>query len=297
MDLKTSKILTLDILIRKAAFSEIASIGSVVTRIMQTVKNPNSSALELKNIIEIDPPLCAKILKRANSSFYSLPRKISAIQEAIVLIGFTGVREMAMSLKVGKLFTDGKISTTGYSRKQLWKHSLAVAILSKNIFRKQFREQGDNAYSAGLMHDIGIITEEQFMPDDFNKLFANEVEVKTIALHDREKRLFKYSHADIGRELMRAWNMPEDLIVTIGYHHNPLLNTNPAVEKSLMTIYIAETLCNMNNFGIEGNTSNQMEIYSKLLSILGITNEAIELIFEDTVEELERLEAEGELYP
>lgn len=296
MDVKNSKILSLDALTKKAAFSEIASIGSVVNKIMQTVKNPNSSAMELKNIIEIDPPLCAKILRRANSSFYSLPRKISAIQEAIVLIGFTGVREMAMSLKVGKLFTDDKNAGNTYSRKKLWKHSLTVAILSKNIFRKQFREQGDNAYSAGLMHDIGIIAEEQFMPEEFKTLFAESDSAAT-SLHDREKRLFKYTHTEVGRELMRAWNMPEELIATIGYHHNPLLNTNPSVEKALMTIHVAETLCNMNGLGVEGNTDSQLATHARLLSVLGITSDAIELILEDTIEEIERLETEGELYP
>jgi len=288
------KLLSLENLVRKAGQSELASIGSVVNRIMQLIRNPNSSALELKALIEIDPPLCAKILRRANSAYYGLKRRVSAIQEAIVMIGFNNIREMTLSLKVGKLFEDEK-EIGSYSRKKLWKHSLAVALCGKNIYRKEFREHGDDIYSAALLHDIGIMAEEQFMPEFFQELMLETAESKSLFI-EREKALAGYDHTDVGRDLTLSWKLPEEMTKAIAFHHRPL-GVNPDFAKLTMTISIAEHICNINGLGFEGSSETQSENYLSCLSNLKLERDNVEIIFEDVQTELERMENAGELYP
>lgn len=288
------KLLSLEHLVRKAGQSELSSIGSVVNRIMQLIRNPNSSAVELKGLIEIDPPLCAKILRRANSAYYGLKRRVSAIQEAIVMIGFNNIREMTLSMKIGKLFEDDR-EIGNYSRKKLWKHSLAVALCCKNIYRKEFREHGDDIYSTALLHDIGIMAEEQFMPEFFQEMMLKKVESQSLFI-ELEKSLSGYDHTDVGRDLVQSWKLPEEMTRAIAFHHRPLA-VKPDFARLTMTIFIAEHICNINGFGFEGFSETQNENYINCLSNLKLENDNIEIIFEDVQMELEKMEQSGELYP
>ena len=120
----------------------------------------------IHNIIEVDPPLTAKLLKLANSAFYGYPKTIGEVQEAIVCIGFEAVKELALSQKICELFKKNDL-INNYSRISLWKHSLAVAVFSKLLYRREFAKSGENIYVAGLLHDIGHIIMDQFLHDKF----------------------------------------------------------------------------------------------------------------------------------
>ena len=129
------RIPTIDDLLLQAARSELSSLGEIVNKMMKVIRSTNSNANELRLMIEVDPPLSAKVLKRANSAHYGIARNITSIHEAIVFIGFNTVREIVMSLKVAKLF-DGDSGQSGFSRMMLWKHSLAVALCCKYLYRR-----------------------------------------------------------------------------------------------------------------------------------------------------------------
>ena len=136
--------------------SEISSIQNIVSGVTKIINDPKSSAKDLKEIIQIDPPLTGKLLKLANSVYYSPRTKISEIQQAIIWVGYDALKELALSQKVCEIFA-GNSTIEGYSKTLLWKHSVAVSLLGKMIYRKEFREKGENIYVAGLLHDIGII--------------------------------------------------------------------------------------------------------------------------------------------
>jgi len=147
--------------------SEISSIQSVVSGIIDVINDPESSAKDLKDIIEIDPPLTARVLKVANSAYYCSLRKISEIQHAVIWIGFDVFKKIALSQKICEMFDRNEI-IRGYSGNSLWKHSVAVAILGKMIYRREFGESGENVYTAGLLHDI--VVENQFLENDFKEV-------------------------------------------------------------------------------------------------------------------------------
>ncbi len=288
---------TADELISKAAYSELASIGVVVNKIVETVRNPHSSATQLKEMIEIDPPLSAKVLRRANSAFYGIKRNITSIREAIVFLGFNTVREIALNLKVLKFFEDNK-AYYSYSRKNMWVHSLAVALFCKFLYRREFRDPGDYIYSAGLLHDIGIIAEEQFTGEYFQvmlkKLNEEQAQYPTIVL--AEKAVFGFTHADIGRRLTSVWNIPDDLTKAIGSHHEPF-TCDPAHYRHAASIFIADYTCRKRGFGLpEPVAPDEEASLKKCLESLKLIPESIDVIFEDVKSEIESLEARGELY-
>ena len=136
---------TLKLILDLVNKSDISSIKQIVSDILRVIRDEDSSAKDLKDIIERDPPLCARLLKLANSAHYGYAKTISDIQEAIVCIGFDAVKELALNQKVCELFKQEN-TRHGYSRWQLWQHSSAVAVTSKLIYRREFRERGDDIY-------------------------------------------------------------------------------------------------------------------------------------------------------
>lgn len=128
--------------------TDIASIKNIASGIIKVINDSNSTAKDLEAIIKLDPPLSARILKVANSAYYS-QQKISNIEGAIIRIGFNTLKYIALGQKVRNIFSkDEKIN--GYSRASLWRHSVAVGLLGKLIFDKKFGSGGNNIYAAGL---------------------------------------------------------------------------------------------------------------------------------------------------
>jgi len=159
--------------------SDISSIKNVVSGLIKIINDPTSTARDLKEVIQIDPPLTAKVLRLANSAYYSPRNKISEINQAIIWVGYDAIKELAMSQKVCEIFNKDEC-IEGYSRNALWKHSLAVALFGKMIYRREFGERGENVYVAGLLHEIGLIAKDQFYQEEFrlalcksNTMFLN----------------------------------------------------------------------------------------------------------------------------
>jgi len=271
--------------------SDISSIKSVVSNIINTINNPSSTAKELKEIIQIDPPLTAKVLKLANSAYYSTRSKISEIEHAVIWVGYDAVKELALNQKVCEIF-DKDESIEGYSRYLLWKNSIAVALLGKMIFRREFGEKGEDIYAAGLLRNIGIIAEDQFLQSDFGntlKMAKNNKKNLTFA----ENGLFGYDHTDVGMEIAIDWKFPHELIKCIGFHHNPLGVDEAYLKRKVYTLYIADYLCQENRIGYCDAPHLNDDLFLDCRKTLKIESYALQLIFDDMKKELKKMELQG----
>ena len=270
--------------------SEISSIQNVVSGLMDVINDPESSAKDLKDIIEIDPPLTARVLKVANSAYYCSLRKISEIQHAVIWIGYDVVKEIALSQKVCEAF-DQDETFSGYSGTALWKHSLAVALLGKMIYRREFGERGENAYAAGLLHDIGIIVENQFLENDFIDIL-NKAKQNKENLPTAEYEVLGYSHTDIGKMLTDHWALPEELVVAIENHHNPD-KAPQAFSKFTSTLYIADYLCQERDLGYSDAPFCDPDVFNNCLKRLDVKGYALDLIVEDMEQDISMMEDQG----
>ncbi len=268
--------------------SEISSIRQIVIEILRTLQSEDASARDLKEIIERDPTLCAKLLKRANSSFYGFPRTIGDIQEAIITIGFDTVKELALHQKVCELFTQRE-NTAGYSRRGLWKHCSAVAVFCKLICRREFCERGEDAFIAGLLHDLGIIVEDQFFQQGF-RLALDRVRSQGVNLWLAERDFLGFDHAEVGRIIAEDWQFPEELVLAIGSHHQPL---EGPVHRLAMTVYLAECACQSEQMGFPDAPYRDERLFRDCLKRFGLREKAVELILEETVAEIRKMEETG----
>ncbi len=270
--------------------SEIASIKSVVSGIIRVINDPESTANDLIDVIETDPPLTGKVLKVANSAYYSPLNRIGDIKHAVVWIGLDTLKELALNQKVGHIFNgNGKIN--GYSRRLLWKHSVTVAKLSKMIFRKEFGESGSNAYVAGLLHDIGIIVEDQYMPTDF-KAITKRTRSEDRNLSILEREVFGFDHAYLGMALADNWNLPQELVLAIGCHDQPI-GVDPDFARLALTLHVAEIFSKKCYDGYTDITVKDDRLFKKCLTDLEVEFHAIELIVDEVRQELANMEEQG----
>jgi len=278
-------------LIKLVNNSEIASIQKVVTEIISCINDPNSSAKHLKDVIELDPPLASKVLQRANSAFFARSREISEILEAIIWIGFDGVKELALNQTVSQIFQDS-MTFKDYSPTRLWKHSVAVAICGKMIYRREFGERGDNIYAAGLLHNIGIIIENQFMQDEFQSVLEKKYS-EEIAITLAEQSIFGFTHAQIGEALTKEWALPDELTAAIAYHHLPTKASSQHLQIA-SAVYLADRLCQQHEIGFCESPEAENDRYVKqIMKEYKISREAIELIMDEVLEKIVIMQKEG----
>lgn len=205
--------------------SHIATLPEITVKIIKLVEDPASTAQDLHNVISNDPALCSRILKVVNSAFYGLPRQIGSINRAIVLLGLNAVKNIAIAASLTKLFRGGELCPR-FSAKDLWIHSVATAAAGKLLCDELKLGLPDEAFLAGLIHDIGIMVE---MQADRNKLVevfeAVRVDGKGVPSGDMleaEQRIFGANHEAFGAGLCEAWKFPKSFANVAGHHHQPL---------------------------------------------------------------------------
>ena len=290
MDQEEEKYARIEKIVQMVNESEISSVQNVVSGITKIINDPESSAKDLKEIIQIDPPLTGKLLKLANSVHYSPRTKVSEIQQAIIWVGYDALKALALSQKVCEVFA-GDSDIEGYSRNLLWKHSVAVALLGKMIYRREFGRKGENIYVAGLMHDIGIIALDQFCQDDF-RLILNKTKTDKKNHSKTEKEVLGFDHAEVGKGITDSWNLPQELIEVIGCHHNPDNISRDFVRPGL-TLYVADYVCQQKRLGYGDAPVQDKELFKKCLKRLELSSYALDLIAEDVEQELRKMEEQG----
>ncbi len=205
--------------------SHIATLPEITMQIINLVEDTSSTAQDLQDVISNDPALSARILKVVNSSFYGLPGQVASINRAIVMLGLNAVKNIAIAASLAKLFRGGDL-TPQFSAKMLWSHSNAVAIASKVIANELQLGLGDEAYLAGLMHDIGIMLEMQYdrnqLIDVVSRTGPDSNGVPANNMLEVELGVFGATHEDFGRGLCTQWKFPASFAAVCGHHHDPM---------------------------------------------------------------------------
>ena len=197
------------------AIATLPTLPSVLARILDTIFDPGTSALELGELIAADLSLSAKLLQVVNSAYYGFPKQISSITQAIVIMGFVEVRNLAFAATA----FDTIESDSSYDRTQLWRHSLATAMASERLV-KTLRLDVDGAFVIGLLHDFGKVALDSLYPDSFTEA-AREAHAQQRFIREVEPRIFGIDHAEAGALLATHWNFPPGIVGPIRFHHRP----------------------------------------------------------------------------
>jgi putative nucleotidyltransferase with HDIG domain len=203
--------------------NNLPSLPAIVTKLLEVVNSPETSADDVTRLIEKDPALTSKFIRLANSAFYGMPRAVSSVSSSVVILGFNVIRSVVLSASVMKMFTDKNTKTI--DRDLFWKHSIATALAAKEIVRhlmgfKLF--DPESAFCAGILHDIGKLIFDEYVHSDYQATCEYAKSNKS-ALLDAESRTLGINHAEIGSILADKWALPLDLENAIVHHHAPAL--------------------------------------------------------------------------
>ncbi|MCA9291120.1 MAG: HDOD domain-containing protein [Phycisphaerales bacterium] len=224
--------------------SHIATLPEITLKIISLVEDASSTAQDLHDVISNDPALCSRVLKVVNSAFYGLPRQIGSINRAIVLLGLNAVKNIAIAASLSKLFKGGELCPQ-FAARDLWKHSIAAAAAAKLVCDELKLGLPDEAFLAGLIHDIGIMVELQAHPDGLVEVFGaiefDEEGRPTRDMLELERTIIGADHQRFGAALCDAWKFPKSFTYVTSHHHDPL--ELPRANRTLAAIvYMADRL-------------------------------------------------------
>ena len=242
---------TIDEILQKV--QSLPPLPAAVERLCAMANDPETDIREMSRVISMDQALTARILRVANSAFYGLSRRVSTVTQAIMIVGFMGIRNLALSVTLLD-FMDRVDRDSPLDGEQFWKHTLAVASLARLLaLRLRLRNQ-EEAFTAGLLHDFGEIILMENFPEQYAKLLKR-VEAGGGPLHVLEKEEFGIDHAMVGWELCKYWKIPELLAKVIANHHSsPEQGISGTMEDAIDRIVrISDNLARISRIGSDGD--------------------------------------------
>lgn len=266
-------------IIRK--FNDIETLPHVVTTLSHLISDENATMKDFEDVIKMDPILVVRLLRLINSSFYGLTQRIDSIGRAVAFIGRKNLHNLAVTDALKNIFRGDKKSHI-FSRKKLWLHCAAVSICAKMIAERIFGTNGDDAYLCGILHDFGMIVEEQVEREKF--LATCEACSTGNSITTLEQQFLGTDHCEIGYLMTLEWKMPQTIQEAIRDHHQQDNNYPP--ESLTGIIQIAEYITGQLGYTALANTIPELPLH--LVSHLQENMDEYKVLIEDLPEEMIR---------
>jgi putative nucleotidyltransferase with HDIG domain len=194
--------------------SRMPAQPAAALKVLRLVEDPRSSSHDLARLIEADPVLSARVMRLANAPYYGLSRKVGSASRAVVLLGFSTVRALAVSAACSLLADDSTIGPHGF-----WSHSVAVAA-SASVIAGELGMPSGEAFSAGLLHDLGVALLYRRDRPGYLDLVGRSGH-DGAALLQLEHDELGITHPEMGAAALEAWRFPPAFVRAVRDHHHP----------------------------------------------------------------------------
>jgi HD-like signal output (HDOD) protein len=260
--------------------TEISTLPQVALRVIEVAKDPNSGAADLKAVVEGDPALSARVLRMVNSAAYGLRSTVTNLHQAIGYLGFSRVRNLAMTASVSEIFREEE-QRGAYRRSELWRHLVSVGICARLVASRCRLAGFEDAFLAGLLHDIGIILEDQGAHAQFCEML--ETLEEGTPLCTSERAWLGFDHCVLGAKVAEAWKFPATVWAAIRFHHESDQYTGAGAQ-IVRCVEIANVICTIK--GITAVGLPLLEPPRDALQVLGFQKEDIAVLATDLDQEL-----------
>jgi HD-like signal output (HDOD) protein len=196
----------------------VPSLPTLYQELMRELNQPDPKMQKIGAIVKKDIGMTVKILQIINSAFFGLRRNISDASEAIGFLGLDTVSALTLSIGVFEQFEtkNGTDSIPG----ELWNHSMAVAMTAKKIALSVDKETANDAFTAGLLHDIGEVVLAVNLPEQFAKV-KEMMTCEQISQRQAELAVFETTHSEVGAYLIGLWGLPRSIVEAVAFHDFP----------------------------------------------------------------------------
>ena len=217
---------------RLAQISKLPALPEVATALITMLGNPDTNILEIKETMEKDPGLVANILRTVNSAYYGVGKNIATLKMALALLGFRTVKSIVLTATAAGVFRT-KTKTQALDTHVFASQSVASAAICRHLASTTGKADVEEAFSVGLLHNIGKLALDQCFPDEFTKA-VDLAREKSIPAYQAERETTGTDHAYAGRMLAEHWRLPPSLCDAIGHHHQ--LDGSPCPEVTAMCL-------------------------------------------------------------
>ncbi len=232
--------------------SEVSTLPHLAAQIIALVDDPTTGAEDVLEAVRADPALAMRLMRTVNSSYYGLEQQIGDLRQAITLLGFKEVRNLALTSYVAGLFRESK-GYGPYSRHGLWEHLVCAGLVAREVARTCGRVPAEEAYLAGLLHDVGHLLIDQYIHQRFRRIIDALDETTPVCRLERER--LGFDHAMLGEFVSVRWNLPPHLTAAVGHHHEPDVYTGEHRDMVLV-VAVANFFCHLKNLPSLGVACN-----------------------------------------
>ena len=260
-------------------------IPHVAEQVMLLAGDPESSMSRIAEIITYDQILTANLLKTCNSSFFSVPRKVDSVQQAIVFVGIDQVVDLVWMSGGAANF---RKKQDGYDLEEgdLWKYSVSSALISRELAEKRKMDNAHLVFTAALLKDIGKVVLSQYVADSFEKINLLVTQYG-YSFMEAEKAVIGIDHAELGGMVAEKWGYSPKMVEIIRSHHLTDESTEFDLETSI--VYLADTLCMMIGVGV-GSDGLAYRFRKDVIDKLGFSDRDFQEVMAGFGEKLRKVE-------
>lgn len=195
----------------------VPSLPTLYGELIDELGKPEPSTRRIGEIVKQDIGMTAKILQIVNSAFFGLQRRISDSTEAVELLGIETISSLALGLGVISQFQP---HVSGVFFSNVWAHSIAVGVMARKIAALENRETANDAFTAGLLHDIGRVVLAVNLPQKFQAV-EELVKQENLSIIEAERQIFEATSAEVGAYLLGLWGLPNNVVQAVAFHNSP----------------------------------------------------------------------------
>lgn len=246
----------LDVFVRRV--QDISTIPAIALKVLHVANDAHSGAADLKDVMESDAALSARVLRCVNSSAYAVRTKITNLQQAIAYLGLKQIRNLALTASVSEMFRT-EVGIDSYRRTGLWRHLVTVGVCARLIAKRRPLAHFEDAFLAGLLHDIGIILLDQYGHRQFRELIGRLDQGRPLC--ELERNVFGFDHCQLGEEIARRWSFPENVRAAIAHHHNGVMYRGDEVD-IIRCVAVANLICSLRGISSVGRNLVQIPLWA-----------------------------------
>jgi len=193
----------------------LPSMPDAVARITELINDPECSLSDVGRVVSTDPAIAFKMLRLVNSAYYGMQQEVTSVDHAVVLLGAKVIKNLVLSATI--------FETIGSGAERFLRHCVACGVAMKALAAQgplaEHLGSPDEAFIYGLIHDIGKVFLEEYMPDEFEDV-GTLAQEKSLTSRDAERRVIGVDHAALGARLAEKWRLSRPIIQAIGGHHD-----------------------------------------------------------------------------
>ena len=203
-------------LLEEAELTKLPSLPHVLIKLLNACQQDTACFDTLAEIITKDAALSAKVLSVANSPVYGKSHQLTSLKQILLFLGLDTIKSIAITASVQQFFSRYSKEKSRFL-KGFWEHTLYTALVAKSLAKLTSYHNPEEAYLAGLLHDIGKLIFENYSQHEYSALVYTDTSSDELLKRENEK--YNITHDDIGARLLEVWGITDVISEAVKYHH------------------------------------------------------------------------------